>query len=48
MDTPNLLEVSDPTRSSEDPEPEVPAKANRRRYTAAYNKKRILEEADRC
>lgn len=43
----NLLEISDPARSSQDPDPEVPAKARRRRFSAAY-KKRILEEADRC
>lgn len=34
-------------RSALDPDPEVPAKARRRQYSAAY-KKRILEAADRC
>ena len=43
----NLLEISDPKRTVEDPDPEVPAKAKRRQYSAAY-KRRILKEADRC
>lgn len=34
-------------RSALDPDPEVPAKARRRQYSASY-KKRILEAADRC
>ncbi len=34
-------------RSALDPDPEVPAKARRRQYSAEY-KKRILEAADRC
>ena len=43
-----LSELSDPERGSQDPDPmEVPAKAQRRRYSAAY-KKRILAAADRC
>jgi transposase-like protein len=41
------LEITNPERSSQDPDPEVPAKARRRRYSASY-KKRILAEADRC
>jgi transposase len=42
-----LSEPSIPPRSASDPDPEVPAKARRRRFTASY-KLRILEEADRC
>ena len=42
-----LLEIPAASSASQDPDPEVPAKARRRRYSAAY-KKRILEEADRC
>lgn len=42
-----LSEASRPTRSASDPDPEVPAKARRRRFTAQY-KLRILEEAERC
>lgn len=42
-----LLEIPQMSHSSQDPDPEVPAKARRRQYTAAY-KKRILEAADRC
>ena len=34
-------------RSASDPDPEVPAKAHRRRFTAKY-KLRILTEADQC
>lgn len=42
------VEPSPPAaRAGERPDPEVPAKAARRRYTSEY-KKRILEEADRC
>ncbi len=40
-------EASSAARSALDPDPEVPAKARRRQYSAAY-KKRILEAADRC
>lgn len=40
-------EPSMPRRALSDPDPEVPAKARRRRFTASY-KLRILEEADRC
>ncbi len=47
MNSAELLEISPFSRSSQDPDPEVPAKARRRRYTAAY-KQRILGEADRC
>lgn len=36
-----------PRRSASDPDPEVPEKARRRRFTASY-KLRILEEVDRC
>lgn len=42
-----LVEIPTPLRPSEVPDPQVPAKARRRRFTAAY-KKRILEEADGC
>ena len=42
-----LSEPSRPTRSASDPDPEVPAKARRRRFTAKY-KLGILEEAERC
>lgn len=42
-----LSEPSMPPRSASDPDPEVPAKARRRRFTASY-KLRILEEAERC
>lgn len=47
MESTGILEITNPERSSQDPDPEVPAKARRRRYSAAY-KKRILAEADRC
>ncbi len=46
----NSLVLSDPSkppRSASDPDPEVPAKARRRRFTAKY-KLRILAKADRC
>ena len=46
VDSTGLLEVSS-ERSAQDPDPEVPAKARRRQYSAAY-KQRILEEAERC
>ena len=42
-----LTEPSRPPRSASDPDPEVPAKARRRRFTAKY-KLRILAKADRC
>lgn len=35
------------TGSADRPDPEVPAKAKRRKYTAEY-KRKILKEADRC
>lgn len=40
-------EPSMPRRAMSDPDPEVPAKARRRRFSASY-KLRILEEADKC
>jgi transposase len=40
-------EPSMPRRSTSDPDPEVPAKARRRRFSASY-KLRILEEAEQC
>jgi transposase-like protein len=40
-----LKSVTNPT--IEQPDPEVPEKAQRRQFSAAY-KQRILEEADRC
>ena len=40
-------EPSMPQRSASDPDPEVPLKARRRRFSASY-KLRILEEADQC
>ncbi len=46
----NSLVLTEPSRSSRsvsDPDPEVPAKARRRRFTAKY-KLRILAKADRC
>lgn len=46
----NALVLSEPSmspRSASDPDPEVPAKARRRRFTASY-KLRVLEEVDRC
>jgi len=42
-----LSEPSGPERSASDPDPEVPAKAQRRRYTAKY-KLSILAQADAC
>lgn len=42
-----LTEPSRPPRSASDPDPEVPAKARRRRYTAKY-KLAILAQADAC
>lgn len=36
-----------PARSASDPDPEVPAKARRRRFPASY-KQRILAEIERC
>jgi len=47
MSSSTLLELSEPIRAAEDPDLEVPAKARRRRYSAAY-KQRILDEVDRC
>ncbi|NJL27721.1 MAG: hypothetical protein HC897_07415, partial [Thermoanaerobaculia bacterium] len=46
----NALEIhkpSTPSRASSDPDPEVPAKARRRRFTAKY-KLGILEAVDKC
>ena len=46
----NSLVLTDPSRrprSASDPDPEVPAKARRRHFTAKY-KLRILAKADRC
>lgn len=42
-----LNEPSRPPRSATDPDPEVPAKARRRRFSAKY-KLEILEKAERC
>ena len=42
-----LSEPIRPLRSASDPDPEVPAKARRRRFTAKY-KLGILEEAEQC
>ena len=42
-----LSEPSRPSRSALDPDPEVPAKARRRRFTAKY-KLRILAKVERC
>ena len=42
-----LSEPSRPARSASDPDPEVPAKARRRRFTAKY-KIAVLEEVDAC
>lgn len=47
MDSNGLLEGSIPERSAKDPDPEVPAKAKRRQYSAAY-KLKILEEVEQC
>ena len=47
MDSDGLTETSIPERAAGDPDPEVPVKAQRRRYSAEY-KLRILEEADQC
>ena len=47
MDSTGLLTITSSERSAQDPDPETPAKAVRRRYSASY-KQRILEEADRC
>ena len=41
------LESTRPARASKDPDPEVPVKAKRRQYSAAY-KQKILAEADGC
>ncbi len=42
-----LNEPPGPPRSASDPNPEVPAKARRRHFTAKY-KLRILKEVDQC
>lgn len=42
-----LDEPSIPQRSASDPDPEVPAAARRRRFTADY-KRGILEQVDQC
>ena len=42
-----LTESSKPARSASDPDPEVAAKARRRKFTAAY-KLDILAQADAC
>ena len=42
-----LTDLSHPARSALDPDPEVPAKARRRKFTAAY-KLDILKQADAC
>ena len=47
MNTLELIKPSTPSRAASDPDPEVPAKARRRRFTAKY-KLGILEEADNC
>ena len=47
VDSNGLLESAMPERAANDPDPKVPVKAQRRRYSAAY-KLKILEEADRC
>ena len=47
MQSTGLIEIPTSLHPSKVPDPEVPAKARRRRFTAAY-KKRILEEADGC
>lgn len=47
MNAVDLTDSSKPSRSESDPDPEVPAKARRRQFTAKY-KLKILEEADRC
>ncbi len=47
MKTLELSQPQQPSRSASDPDPEVPAKARRRRFTAQY-KLGILEEVDRC
>ncbi len=42
-----LSEAPRPARSASDPDPEVPARARRRKFTAAY-KLDILAQADAC
>ena len=42
-----LTDLSRPARAASDPDPEVPAKARRRKFTAAY-KLDILTQADAC
>jgi len=47
MNALELSKPSTPSRAASDPDPEVPAKARRRRFSAKY-KLGILEQADRC
>ena len=47
MKTLELSQPQPPSRSASDPDPEVPEKARRRRFTAQY-KLGILEEVERC
>ena len=47
MNALELNEPSRPSRSESDPDPEVPAKARRRQFTAKY-KVEVLEKADGC
>ena len=42
-----LNEAVRPARSASDPDPEIPAKARRRKFTAKY-KLEVLQEADAC
>ena len=44
---PPMVGVVPPLTANERPDPEVPVKARRRRFSAQY-KKKILEEADAC
>jgi len=43
----SLLETDHASRASNDPDPELPKKAKRRQYSAAY-KQRILTEVAKC
>lgn len=47
MNALELRKPSTPSRAASDPDPEVPAKARRRRFTATY-KLGILEAVDKC
>ena len=47
MKTLELSQPQSPSRSASDPDPEVPEKARRRRFTAQY-KLGILEEVEQC